>query len=341
MKHCISFLFLTLALIGFNRPAVAQSVIGPTRVYEIPAVSGYEQSLATEIRSQLKDLSPRTDNLGDVYVSVGGGAPHRLIVTSIDEPGYVVSDITPDGYLRVQRLPQTPPHAIFDLLHAAQPVWIMTRSGKQISGVFAGLSIHLEPGRQIVPKMSHPDEIFVDIGAMSAQEVRAAGVDVLDPIALSRKYQPVGNLGIASPGAGDRFGCESLLDLLRHIGEAKVAGTTTVAFATQQWTGGRGLDRLLNELQPDEVIYVGRLTPPRNTEAKPLQPQTNAIQSGILLGAEDPEKKPAGFAAELAELASKNNLPVAAVAAARPRIAGYAKTSVFPERFAQLGVPTR
>ncbi len=341
MKCRISFLLLTLALIGFTRPAIAQSVIGPTHVYEIPAVSGYEQSLATEIRTQLKDLSPRTDNLGDVYVSVGTGAPHRLIVTSIDEPGYVVSDITPDGYLRVQRLPQAAPNAVFDLLHAAQPVWIMTRSGKQISGVFAGLSIHLEPGRQIIPKMSHPDEIYVDVGAMSAQEVRAAGIDVLDPIALSRKYQPIGNGGIVSPSAGDRFGCESLLDLLRHIGTARVAGTTTIAFATQQWTGGRGIDRLLNELQPDEVLFVGRLTPPRNVEARLSQPQTNTAQSGILLGVEDPEKKPAGFAAELAELASKNNLPIAAVAAARPRIAGYAKTSVFPERFAQLGLPTR
>src|SRR5580700_7556112 len=186
----------------------------PYRLEELvnlPAVSGYENQLADKIRAKLKRLQPTTDNLGDVIVTIGSGAPHRLLVTPMDEPGYVVSDITPDGYLRVQRLPQAAPNAVFDLLHATEPVWIMTRGGKKVSGVFAGLSIHLEPARQNPPKMSHPDEMYVDIGASSAEEVRAAGVDLLDPIALSRKSRPVGNSGVAGPGVGDRFGCETFL----------------------------------------------------------------------------------------------------------------------------------
>ncbi|HEX5423041.1 MAG TPA: hypothetical protein VFW94_05780, partial [Candidatus Acidoferrales bacterium] len=73
---------------------------------DTPAVSGYEGQLGHEISSQIASLHPKTDNLGDVIVTIGTGAPHRLIVTPIDEPGFVVSDVTPDGYLRVQRLPQ-------------------------------------------------------------------------------------------------------------------------------------------------------------------------------------------------------------------------------------------
>src|SRR5580698_4196766 len=158
------------------------------------------------IREQLKELSPKTDNLGNVYVTVGSGAPHRLIVTPMDEPGYVVSGITSDGYLRVQRLPQAAPNAVFDLLHAAQPVWIISRSGKKVSGVFAGLSVHLQPARQNPPKMAHPDEMYIDIGATNAEDVRAAGVDLLDPVALNRKFKPIGKNGFAGPAVGDRFG---------------------------------------------------------------------------------------------------------------------------------------
>jgi putative aminopeptidase FrvX len=341
VNHRVYLLPMIVALFAVARPATAQFLADPNRVYEIPAVTGYEQTLAGMIREQLKELSPKTDNLGNVYVNVGSGAPHRLIVTSMDEPGYVVSDITRDGYLRVQRLPQAAPNAVFDLLHATQPVWIMTRSGKNVSGVFAGLSIHLEPARQNPPKMSHPDEIYVDVGASSAEEVRAAGVDLLDPIALSRKSQPIGSSGVAGPGVGDRFGCETLLALLSHIRESKIAGTTTVAFAAQQWTGGRGLDRLLNELQPDEVIFVGRLVPPRTTESKPSPEPAHSAQAGILLAVDDLSKSPTVFAGELAGLAAKSNLSITQVVAARPRISGYAKTSAFPERFAQLSVPTR
>ena len=46
-----------------------------------PAVSGYETQLADKIRESLEDLHPVTDNLGDVIVTIGSGAPHRLIVT--------------------------------------------------------------------------------------------------------------------------------------------------------------------------------------------------------------------------------------------------------------------
>jgi putative aminopeptidase FrvX len=134
---------------------------------EIPAVAGYEQELSGGIREQLKALEPKTDNLGNVYVTVGSGAPHRLVVIAIDEPGYVVSGITPDGFLRVQRLPQAPPNSVFDLLHAAQPVWVITRDGKKVPGVFAGLSVHLQGLRLNSPKMSDLDQMYVDIGATS------------------------------------------------------------------------------------------------------------------------------------------------------------------------------
>ncbi len=255
-------------------PALGQHLSGPGRpadeLLATPAVSGYEQELASRIRERVKKLSPITDNVGNIYVTIGSGTPRRLIVTSMDEPGYVVSEITADGYLRVQRLPQRAPNAVFDLLHAAQPVWVGTRGGKKVVGVFTGLSVHLQPGRQNPPTMSHPDEMYVDVGAMSVAEVRKAGIDVLDPISLMRTPQQFGADEITAPAIGDHIGCVVLADLLRAFQERKgnLTGTLTVAFVAQQWTGGRGLDRLLNELHPDEMIYVGRLMPAKTDEAK-------------------------------------------------------------------------
>ena len=89
-------------------------------------VSGYETAVAGVVRAQLAPLHPTTDNIGDVIVTVGSGAPHRLIVAAMDEPGFVVSEITADGYLRVQRLPQGGMPAMFNELASAQ-----VRSGFQ------------------------------------------------------------------------------------------------------------------------------------------------------------------------------------------------------------------
>jgi len=314
--------------------AAAQAPMDVSRLEQTPAVSGYEQPLMEEIRSQLRERSPKTDNLGNLWVGFGSGSPHRLLVTSVDEPGYFVSDITPDGFLRVQRLPQAAPNPVFDTLHFAQPIWVMTRAGKKISGVFAGLSVHLQPARVNPPTMNHPDEMYVDIGASSAAEVRASGADLLDPVALQRKWFPVGNDGEAGPATGDRFGCLVLLQLLEHMKDSKSKGTTTVAFVTQQWVGGRGLNRLLEEIKPDEMIFVKRIAAGGKGTTKPTP------GDGLLLGVEDASAQLKGFSAAIKSLAEADGERLTPVNAVPPRIAGYAKPNAFPDRFVQLGIPT-
>src|SRR5437879_7615663 len=128
MKHLQPIFSFRFAIFCFllSLPVAAQSLSqGLARFAETPAVPGYEQALAAEIRAQMGKLLPRSDNLGNLYVTLGSretSGLHRLIVAPMDEPGYVVSGITDDGYLRVQRLPQTAPHPPFDLPHPAQPV---------------------------------------------------------------------------------------------------------------------------------------------------------------------------------------------------------------------------
>jgi putative aminopeptidase len=349
LRQSLSKCLLGVAILAtLSLPSHAQDVgQGWYRLVTTPAVSGYEQELAAEIRSQLKNLPNKTDNLGNVIVTMGSGAPNRLIVTPIDEPGYVVSAITPDGYLRVQRLPQTAPNAVFDLLHAAQPIVITTRKGQKVSGVIAGLSVHLQPARLNAPKMAHPDEMFVDIGAASAEEVYAAGVDLLDPISLNREVRELANSEYTAPAIGDRFGCVALIDFLNDLqaNKAKFSGTLTVAFITQQWAGGRGLDRILNELPADEMIYVGRLTPPRKA---PGTPQSSGVEAtptvfkpgaGILLEVPDESVPLSGLLAELKSSADAQHLVVHAELAAPPRIGGYAAPTSFPKQFAYIGVP--
>ena len=327
---------LACAICGFGQEAKVHE--DSLRVEETPAVSGYEQALTAGIARKLTKFGPKTDNVGNVWVTLGSGAPHRLIVAPVDEPGYAVSEIAADGYLRVQRLPQASPNSVFDALHFAQPVWVMTRNGKYVNGVFAGLSVHLQPGRVNAPKMNHVEELYVDIGASSGAEVRAAGVDLLDPIALQRKSFPVGDSGVAGPAAAEEAGVNVLLELLGQGREIKAKGTTTIAFVTQHWTGGRGLNRLLTEVHPDEMVFIGRVIPPPPAN-KDAPVEERKPGSGVVLGVTADSKNGAESLAErLKALAEKEQIPLQVMNAAPPRIAGYAKSATLPENFVELGV---
>ncbi len=241
-----------------QQPAAKSNVAAKlAELVAVPAVSGYEQQLGEMIRKDLAALHPATDNIGDVVVTIGTGPPHRLIVTPMDEPGYVVSAITPDGYLRVQRLPQHGLPPVYNMLASAQPVKVGTTRGVTIDGVFAGLSIHLQPfSTDSYAPTADPadlDAMYVDIGAMSAAEARKAGVDVLNPITLTRHLAAMNGQLLNTVSVGDRFGAAAVLDSLAHIDPSKVTGTLTVAFVVQQRTGARGLQRILTGTQADET----------------------------------------------------------------------------------------
>jgi len=311
------------------------------KLAEMSAVPGYESALAGEIQRRLKalKLDSKTDNLGNVIVTLGSGEPTRVMAAPIDEIGYVVSGITEDGFLRVQRLPQGQLFAFFDTLLTAQPVSVFTKAGKALSGVVAARSVHLMTARGSNPTpVRELDDIFIDIGAPSEKEARAAGVDLLDPITMEKHFYKLGGGMVTAPSLGDRFGAVALLEMLGRIniagGGAKLKGTLVAAFVTQQWVGGRGLDRLAQEVPANDWIIVGRLQPPRPGE------KTAEPSSGVLIAIADPSK-PAPLAGELSRLAAERNIPARGEpAAALPR-SSYTGGPQFPPRFAHLGIAVR
>ena len=202
---------------------------------ETPAVSGHEADLAMAIRERVQGHSATTDNLGDVIVSFGSGAPHRIIAAPMDEPGYVVSDITHDGYLRVQRLPQTGVLPLFEELYSGQPVRIQAPSGSWLNGVVAGLSVHLRHPHP--PSANDIDDMYIDIGASSADEARHAGADLLAPLVIDRQLSRLQSSKYSAPSIGDRFGDAALLQVIAKTDFSKISGTLTFVFLAQQWTG--------------------------------------------------------------------------------------------------------
>ena len=307
---------------------------------QTPAIPGYEQQLATKIFVRLQSYSPRIDEMSNVVVTVGTGAPHRLIVAPMDEPGYVISGITEDGYLRVQRLPQTGFLPQFNELYSAQPVRVAATGERWISGAVAGISIHLLPGRQNPPSAADLDNMFVDIGASNAQEARSAGVDLLKPMVLERQFFELAGGQWTAAAIGDRFGDAALTEVLRQLDPQKIKGTLTVAFVAQQFPGSRGLERLLETLKPDELIYVGRLVRGSPAPGEPPKSFTRKPGSGVVIGSTSSQEETSALAAEFKQVAAQNSISINADYSAPLLPRGYLARSAMPVRSVHLAVAT-
>src|SRR5439155_2375076 len=66
------------------------------------AVTGYEQAMTDSLLALLPGST--RDRSGNVTLTLGRGAPRRLVYCALDEIGYVVGNITDDGYILLRRL---------------------------------------------------------------------------------------------------------------------------------------------------------------------------------------------------------------------------------------------
>ncbi len=299
-------------------------------------VTGYEDGVMAQIRQKLAGLNPQSDPMGNITVTFGSGAPSRLLATSVDEPGYVVSKIDQDGYLRVQRLPQSglPPH--YNELQNAQPMLIESRNGHWLPAVSAALSIHLEPGRTSPPDPDDLDNFFIDMGAQSAAEVLRSGVDVLSPLAADRHLLAVGQSEWSGTSVGDRFGAAVLLQLAHALENKPVHGTVTLAFVVQQWAGSRGLTRIVQQLNPDEMIYIGRARPvphSATTGSEPVPVHPPALGTGVWVYDNAPSNDRV-FEEEFSEGSKLPHAPAAPFL-----IHGYGAIVPLPHHSLHIGIP--
>ncbi len=119
------------------------------------------------------------DRLGSLTLTLGEGRPRRLVAVAVDEPGYVVSRIQDDGYLRVVPVVEGT-HPQWHASAFGRIVGVQTSEGL-VPAVTAIPSTHLgRLQRSVLERTFH--DLHLDLGAGSAEEVRALGVRELDPV---------------------------------------------------------------------------------------------------------------------------------------------------------------
>ena len=215
-----------------------------THLAAMTAISGYEQAMADSLIGLLPGA--QRDRAGNVILTLGSGDPKILIACPMDEPGFVVGGIRPDGYLTLRRAGPSP-GPLADQQYEGQRVTVFGRRGP-IPGVVGVRSTHLARGRAASETPFTFDDAYVDIGADSAAQVERLGVSALAPVSRTKAPVRYGDSLLAAPGAGRRAGCAALVRAARAAEPA--AGSVTIAFVVEQSFTRRGLLTVAHQLGP-------------------------------------------------------------------------------------------
>ncbi|MBB5179362.1 endoglucanase [Planomicrobium koreense] len=226
---------------------------------ELVGPSGFEQDVQRFILNKVKDGadSVEVDALGNLIVKINATdakMPSVLLAAHADEIGLIVKKIEPNGTLRFEKL-----GGFDDRILLAQSVTIKGSEG-YVEGVIGTLSMHYVKWDDPKRIESHR-ELYIDIGASSAEEVLEMGVKVGQPISYGSGLKLVGDKKrnrVVGKALDDRAGCAVLIQLLKDLKDNpdRKHGDVFCVFTVQEEVGLRGASVLSPTILPDFALAI-------------------------------------------------------------------------------------
>ncbi len=251
------------------------------------SVPGYEDEVRAIFADELGHVSGElgSDKQGSVYLESGSKEGPRILVAGhMDEVGFRVQSVTPNGFIRFVPVGGWWPHVLL-----SQRVIVRNREGEKILGVIASTPPHFLP-EAARSKVMTIDELFIDIGASSAIEVsQIFGISVGDPIAPATEFTAMNKPDHYVAKAFDnRVGMACAIQAAQMLTtDSDHPNTLITAGTVQEEVGLRGAKSLAGKVRPDVAIVLEGPPADDTPGFNPSQSQ-GALGAGVQIRLHDP-----------------------------------------------------
>lgn len=251
--NALALATLFLLVLPANLAAQNGSDLSLARWVALDAPPGHEY-LATDV---IMAAMPgwKRDALGNLILKKGSGSPRRVVACGIDRPAFAVTEITDDGYLRLREMGAGRSHPLWVQFHEGQRIKVLTRDGV-VPGVVIVKSTHLQRGGRMSVPPATLEDLWVDVGATSRDDVRRLGIDMLNPVVRATEAWSYGDF-VAGQLAGVRVGCAAVASVAQR---EVTSGETIFLITTLRSFGNDGLEAALRTLgRVDGVTLVDQI----------------------------------------------------------------------------------
>ncbi|MHA1592823.1 MAG: M42 family metallopeptidase [Candidatus Heimdallarchaeaceae archaeon] len=234
--------------------------------------SGFEWEVQGKLKEYVQPFADEIlqDKTGTLIFTSKGDieGPKIMIAGHVDEVGFQVSSITKEGYLKFHQL-----GGWWDQTLLSQRVVVRTSEGKLIPGIISAKPPHVlgaEERKKIVTK----DNMFIDVGCASKDEVKELGIKIGDPMTPDSKFEIWKRTRIkkkddeilerkdvtlvVGKAFDDRIGAIITAEVIRKIKEENISHPNVVygAATVQEEIGARGAKTSAQMIKPDIGIIV-------------------------------------------------------------------------------------
>ena len=209
-------------------------------------ISGAEGAVAKIIRDEIAPYVDeiKTDRMGNLIAVKKGDDFKIMLAAHMDEIGLMVQYIDEKGFIRFVGV-----GGWYNPVLVSQRVILHGEKG-DIPGVLGMKPPHVmeEADRKKPIELAN---LFIDVGAHSAEEVEAMGITVGTTVTIDRDYQPLAGTVVTGKALDNRVGCAMLIGALKEM-ESK--HTIYAVFTVQEEVGLKGAKTAAFSLNPDVAI---------------------------------------------------------------------------------------
>lgn len=209
-------------------------------------ISGAEGAVAKIIRDEIAPYVDeiRTDRMGNLIAVKKGDDFKIMLAAHMDEIGLMVQYIDEKGFIRFVGV-----GGWYNPVLVSQRVILHGEKG-DVPGVLGMKPPHVmeEADRKKPIELAN---LFIDVGAHSAEEVEAMGITVGTTVTIDRDYQPLAGTVVTGKALDNRVGCAMLIGALK---EMETKHTIYAVFTVQEEVGLKGAKTAAFSLNPDVAI---------------------------------------------------------------------------------------
>ena len=218
---------------------------------EAHGIPGYETEIRALVRGHLEKLGHiDQDRIGSLVCSQGNSGPRVMLAGHMDEIGFMVNHITKEGFIKF-----LPLGGWWDQVLLGQRVIIKTHKG-DLPGVIGAKPPHMLPPDDR-KKLVEKKDMYIDIGAVSKEEIDEAGVRLGDPIVPDSAFCVLpGGKTYMGKAFDDRIGVALMIEALRHFSSIPHPNILYGVATVMEEVGLRGAKTSAEVVDPEVAIIL-------------------------------------------------------------------------------------